>query len=76
MVKSILLLKLATASVTGKNQIIDFTKNALSVVKISSRVDIGNGVQAYDINFTSRELVVDQRVRVNQSLKGRVPQTS
>ena len=65
-----LLLKLATASVTGKDQIIDFTKNALSVVKISGRVDIGNGVQAYDINFTSRELVVDQRVRVNQSLKG------
>ena len=65
-----LLLKLATASTTGKNQIVDFTKNALSVTKISSRVDIGNGVQAYNVNFTSRELLVDQRVRVNQSLKG------
>jgi len=65
-----LLLKLATASITGKNQIVDFTKNALSVTKISARVDIGNGVQAYNISFTSRELVVDQRVRVNQSLKG------
>ena len=30
-----LLLKLATASTTGKNQIVDFTKNALSVTKIS-----------------------------------------
>ena len=65
-----LLLKLATASAQGEEVVMDFTKNALNVTNISSRVDTGSGVQAYSVNFVSRELLVDQRVRVNQSLTG------
>ena len=65
-----LLLKLSTASVEGSEAIIDFTKNALNISTVSSRYDTGGGTQAYRLTFVSRELVVDQRVRVNQSLTG------
>ena len=65
-----LLLKLATASAQGEEVVMDFTKNALNITNIGTRVDTGSGVQAYSVNFVSRELLVDQRVRVNQSLTG------
>ena len=41
-------LKLATASLTEGEFIIDFSKNAFSVNKVSGRLDIGSGVQAYN----------------------------
>ena len=63
-------LKLATASVTGGEFIIDFSKNAFSVNKVSGRLDIGSGVQAYNVSFVSRELMVDQRTKVVKSLVG------
>lgn len=65
-----LLLKLATASTSGSDVIIDYSKNGLFVNNISSRIDIGNGVQGYQINFVSREFIVDQRVKVNKSMTG------
>ena len=63
-------LKLATASLTEGEFIIDFSKNAFSVNKVSGRLDIGSGVQAYNISFVSRELMVDQRTKVVKSLVG------
>jgi len=63
-------LKIATASDTDKNRLIDFTENALFINKVVGRQDVGNGVQAYGISFSSREALVNERVRVNRTLTG------
>lgn len=63
-------MRLATPTVRNRDQMIDYTKNALMVTHIDSKVDIGNGSQGYVINFCSRELVVNERVRVNGTLRG------
>jgi len=63
-------LKIATAGDSDNSRIIDFTENALYVNTISARKDVGNGVQAYLISFSSREHRVNERVRVNRSLTG------
>ena len=63
-------MQLATPTVKNKEQMIDYTKNALMVTHIDSKTDIGIGSQGYVINFCSRELVVNERVRVNGTLRG------
>ena len=63
-------LKIATAGDSDASRVIDFTENALYVNKISARQDMGNGVQAYGISFSSREHRVNERVRVNRTLTG------
>ena len=64
------ILKIATASLTQDEHVLDFSKNAFSVNKVSGRIDIGSGVQGYQISFVSRELMVDQRTKVIKSLVG------
>jgi len=63
-------LKIATPSLSGEDNIIDYSKNALMVTSLDDRQDIGNGVQMSVLSFVSREFVVNQRTRVNRTLVG------
>ena len=66
-----LILKLATASLSQENFIMDFTESKKFLVnKVSGRLDLGSGVQGYNLSFVSRELMIDQRTKVLQSLVG------
>ena len=63
-------LKIATPSITGEDNITDYTDNAFMVTSLDERTDIGNGVQASVLSFVSREFVVNQRSRVRRTLIG------
>ena len=58
-------MQLATPTVRDKNQMIDFTQNAMMVTSIDEKMEIGNGAVAQTINFCSRELLMNERVRIN-----------
>ena len=65
-------LKLGTPTygVGSVNTKFEFMDNALMVTQITGRMDIGNGVQGYQLNFCTRELLVNQRTKVMQSYVG------
>ena len=63
-------LKIATPSITGEDNITDYTDNAFMITSLDERVNIGNGVQASVLSFVSREFVVNQRSRVRRTLVG------
>ena len=63
-------LKIATPSLSGEDNITDYTDNAFMVTSLDERSDIGNGVQASVLSFVSREFVVNQRSRVRRTLIG------
>ncbi len=63
-------LQIKTPSLTDKDQIIDFTENVFIVNSLESRVEVGNSVTAYLLNFTSSEIVRNARTKVSRSLKG------
>ena len=63
-------LKIATPSLSGEDNIIDYTDNSFMVTSLDERVEIGNGTQASILSFVSREFVVNQRSRVRRTLVG------
>jgi len=63
-------LKIATPSLSGEDNIIDYTDNSFMVTSLDDRTDIGNGVQASVLSFVSREFIVNQRSRVRRTLVG------
>ena len=63
-------LKIATPSLTGEDNIMDYTDNSFMVTSLDDRTDMGNGVQASVLTFVSREFVVNQRSRVRRTLSG------
>ena len=63
-------MQLATPTVRDKNQMIDFTQNAMMVTSIDEKMEIGNGAVAQTINFCSREMLMNERVRIISSLTG------
>jgi hypothetical protein len=65
-------LELGTPLSSGKGAETQFSfmKNALMVTQIGGRQDVGNGVQGYQLEFCTRELLVNQRTKVNQSFVG------
>jgi hypothetical protein len=63
-------LKIRTPTITGAENIIDFSENALMITSLDTREDSGSGVQASTLSFVSREFVANQRARVRRSLRG------
>ena len=55
-------LKIATPSITGEDNITDYTDNAFMVTSLDERVSLGDGVQASVLSFVSREFIVNQRL--------------
>ena len=58
-------LKIATPSLTKKEDIIDFTENHFFVHKIAGRQEISSGGQTYQIQFVSNEAIKNSRKRWN-----------
>ena len=65
-----LYLKISTKSFTDETAVIDFTKNVFLVHSLQNRTDAGNNVQMYMLNFTTSEIMKNQRTKVSQTLKG------
>ena len=65
-----LYLKISTTTFTDKSAVIDFTKNVFLVHSLENRTEVGNNIQMYVLNFTTSELMKNQRTRVSQTLKG------
>ena len=63
-------LKIRTPSLIDEDHIIDFTENVFIINSLESRTQAGNNVQVYLLNFTSSEIVSNQRTKVSRSLKG------
>ena len=64
-------LKIATPGLdTNKEYNIDFTDNSFMITALRRRVDIGNGVQASVLHFSSRELTTNARQSVSRTLVG------
>ena len=63
-------LKIRTPTLTHEEEIIDYTDNVLIVNSLHARKDVSDKIQAYILNFTTSELVQNQRTKVSRSLKG------
>ena len=63
-------LQIKTPSLTDKDEIIDFTDNVFLINSLESRIEAGNSVTAYLLNFTSSEIIHNARTKVSRSLKG------
>jgi len=63
-------LKLRTPGMSGENGVIDFSKNVLVVTSMKTRDNIGNGQQAVLLEFSSAEMLKDQRTKLNSSYEG------
>jgi len=63
-------LKIQTPTLKNKSEIINFTENVLIVNSLETRKDIGDKIQAYVLQFSTSELVKNQRTKVSRSLKG------
>jgi len=63
-------LKIQTPGLTHVEETIDFTENVFLINSLESRIESGNNVQVYLLNFTSSELVSNQRTKISRSLKG------
>ena len=60
-------LKIATPSLTKKEDIIDFTENHFFVHKIAGRQEVSSGGQTYQIQFVSNEAIKNSRKRVSKA---------
>lgn len=65
-----LVLKISTPSIHGSEFKIDFTRNVFHINKIETRVQAGNTTSVNVLQFTSSEIVHNQRSLVSRSLKG------
>ena len=63
-------LKIQTPTLKDKSEIINFTENVLIVNSLETRKDISDKVQAYILQFSTSELIKNQRTKVSRSLKG------
>ena len=63
-------LKIQTPTLKDKSEIINFTENVLIVNSLETRKDIGDKIQAYILQFSTSELIKNQRTKVSRSLKG------
>ena len=63
-------LKLRTPGMSGENGVIDFTKNVLVVTSMKTRDNIGNGQQAVLLEFSSAEMLKNERTKLNSSYEG------
>ena len=63
-------MKLRTPGMSGENGVIDFSKNVLVVTSMKTRDNIGNGQQAVLLEFSSAEMLKDQRTKLNSSYEG------
>tara|TARA_R100001377_G_C3186083_1_gene108619 strand:+ start:132 stop:1580 length:1449 start_codon:yes stop_codon:yes gene_type:complete len=63
-------LKIRTPSLTEEESTIDFTENVFLINSIQNRAAVGNNVQVYILNFTTSELVKNQRTKISRSLRG------
>ena len=63
-------MKLRTPGMSGENGVIDFSKNVLVVTSMKTRDNIGNGQQAVLLDFSSAEMLKDQRTKLNSSYEG------
>ena len=65
-----LVLKISTPSIHSSEFKIDFTRNVFHINKIETRVQAGNTTSVNVLQFTSSEIVHNQRALVSRSLKG------
>ena len=65
-----LILKIATPSIIDKNSIIDFTENVFHINKIDQRAPAGASSSVNVLQFTTAEIIHNQRTLVSRSLKG------
>lgn len=63
-------LKLKTPTLNDPDTTIDFSKEVFVIHSIDTKKDLGKSMQGYVLNFTSAELVRNQRVKVSKILKG------
>jgi len=63
-------LKLRTPGMSGENGVIDFSKNVLVVTSMKTRDNIGNGQQAVLLDFSSAEMLKNERTKLNSSYEG------
>ena len=63
-------LKLRAPGMKGKNAVIDFTKNVLVVTSMHTRENIGNGQQGVLLNFSSAEMLKNERTKLSSSYEG------
>ena len=68
--KEYIILKISTPTLDDSEFTIDFTNNVLHVNKIESRLEIGNNTSFNLLQFTSSEIVHNQRTLISRSLKG------
>ena len=65
-----LYLKISTPTLTHESAVIDFTKNVFLVHSLENRTDVGNNVQMYVLNFSTSEIMKNQRTKLSQTFKG------
>ena len=63
-------LKLKTPGMKGEDGIIDFTKNVLVVTSMKTRENIGNGQQGILLQFSSAEMLKNERAKLDGSYEG------
>ena len=63
-------LKLQTPSLRNELDVIDFTENVFIINTVQGRGEVGNSVSLYVLNFTSSEIIKNQRTKVNGSVSG------
>ena len=63
-------MKLRTPGMSGENGVIDFSKNVLVVTSMKIRDNIGNGQQAVLLDFSSAEMLKNERTKLNSSYEG------
>ena len=63
-------MKLRTPGMSGENGVIDFSKNVLVVTSMKTRDNIGNGQQAVLLDFSSAEMLKNERTKLNSSYEG------
>jgi hypothetical protein len=63
-------LKLKTPTLNDPDTTIDFTKEVFHIHSMNSKEDMGKGIQGYTLNFTSGEIVRNQRTKISKVLKG------
>ena len=65
-----LTLRLASQGFRGVDTYINYMQNVLSIHSIENRMGINNGIEMVLINFTTGEIVKNQRTKIFRSLKG------
>ncbi len=65
-----LLIKLKTPTIGDPDKIVEFIDQPLIVTHVSNRQSIGKDIEGYLLNFTTRQVMKDRRLRVSKSLNG------